>query len=131
MKLDQYLRIPYTPQGRSVEGIDCWGLVMLYHLKTFGYELPEHPTHPDNLKKMLREFKLETENNPIWNEVLIPQHGTIVAAGQGKGFHHVGVFLEDANSILHTYKEAGRPVSTPIHRFRIKWPLVKFYNYIP
>jgi cell wall-associated NlpC family hydrolase len=36
----KYVGIPYKPGGRSIEGIDCWGLICLVSKQEFGNILP-------------------------------------------------------------------------------------------
>jgi cell wall-associated NlpC family hydrolase len=34
--------IPYVSKGSSLSGVDCWGLVWLYHQKVLGREVPRY-----------------------------------------------------------------------------------------
>ena len=40
--MQRYIGLPYNFRGRSVDGIDCLGLVQLFYREEFGIELPEY-----------------------------------------------------------------------------------------
>lgn len=41
-RYEPYVRLPYAPDGRSRDGIDCYGLVHLVYRDLYGIELPEY-----------------------------------------------------------------------------------------
>lgn len=53
MVVDELLGIPYLHNGRSGQGLDCWGLIYLF-FKKLGYTLPVNDGEiiPDNWYKM-------------------------------------------------------------------------------
>lgn len=42
--MQKYLSIPYVYNGRSFDGADCYGLVMLFYMQEFGIELADYET---------------------------------------------------------------------------------------
>lgn len=42
MKLDRFVGLPYLDKGRSVEGVDCYGLLCLVYHQTLDIELASH-----------------------------------------------------------------------------------------
>ncbi len=42
-----YLLIPYKAMGRSWDGADCYGLIMLFYEKEFGIKLKDSPEEYD------------------------------------------------------------------------------------
>jgi cell wall-associated NlpC family hydrolase len=38
----RYFHIPFLERGRSVEGVDCWGLIVLIYREQFGITLPPY-----------------------------------------------------------------------------------------
>ena len=42
MVLDDFVGLPYQTHGRSLEGVDCWGLVWLAAWHLYGLRLPSY-----------------------------------------------------------------------------------------
>ena len=60
---EDWLGIPYESSGRSLKGLDCWGLVYCLYKNLFGIELPKidkeyikKTSKPVNNRIILRKF---------------------------------------------------------------------------
>jgi len=47
----KYIGLPFKHHGRDVDGIDCWGLPMLYYKEVLGVELQDWWYESDWSKK--------------------------------------------------------------------------------
>lgn len=45
---NEYLGIPFEEKGRTREGLDCWGLVILMYAERLGISLPDLSTNYSN-----------------------------------------------------------------------------------
>lgn len=75
MWASDYIGIPFKPDGRDREGLDCWGIVCLVYREQLGVELPLHPgAYPDGSQEALHNAasvaKVERER---WKRVDVPQ----------------------------------------------------------
>jgi cell wall-associated NlpC family hydrolase len=46
--MNELIGIPYVNKGTSVRGVDCWGLIVLYHELVLGREIPRYGTGYDD-----------------------------------------------------------------------------------
>jgi cell wall-associated NlpC family hydrolase len=104
-----FLQMPFKKKGRSEEGIDCLGIIILY-FKAFGIEIPDYSAIEDwgeydqeyveALPKLVR--KLEKDEKP--------QIGDIVVFFKAKELtgevNHAGVFLAESN-FIHACLKTG------------------------
>lgn len=96
-KLDDYLMIRHTPNGRTFPYLDCWGLVCDVYREYLGIELSEYTSL--NHKTMSQGFSQERESGNF-TEVTEPQDFDVVAFFVHGRLYHVGVYLD--RKILHT-----------------------------
>lgn len=103
MDLNKYLGIPHKPQGRSWEGVDCYGLLLLIY-NDLGIELPAYEgwykTNND-VEAMGIVANIEKQR---WKEVYEPQHLDVVLLGvatkYGRFPAHVGI-VEEPGWMIH------------------------------
>jgi len=102
-----YVGIPFKSGGRTIHGLDCYGLIRLIYLEQFNKILPLLDLYSD------ADNFIETENvmksyQPILagQEVGTPEIGNVCVIK----FHglpvHLGIFVGDS-FILHTLKGVG------------------------
>lgn len=97
--VDNLIGIPYQHNGRSLEGVDCWGLVYLVY-KGLGYELPVgdgedipldwYKTDPDRYIRALSQLGQEVGDYRNLQTLDIPyfrMYRDVVT--------HTGVMLDD------------------------------------
>lgn len=102
-----YVGIPYVDKGRAREGgLDCWGLVRLFHMEQSGIELPMHAEiSAEALIKIAHAAKADLLE--IWRDVSAEprQRLDLVVMKRivdvGSIPLHCGVML-DRKTMLHT-----------------------------
>jgi probable lipoprotein NlpC len=97
---DKYLGVPYVHLGRTLEGLDCYGLILSIY-KDAGIELFDLDTYP-------KDWSLKGGNHFIenyskeWKQVYTPKFLDVVGFKSSRGiFNHAGVML-DANRFINT-----------------------------
>lgn len=66
--VNEYIRLEFKELGRSVEGVDCWGLIKLIYQDRLGIEIPSLLEY-SNTKDMEEIPRLVRENAPEWVKV--------------------------------------------------------------
>lgn len=115
--MKNYVGIPYVEYGRDRNGVDCYGLLVLFYKEQYNIDLPTYETEQDIVK--------EGEEN--WCEVDKPRTGDAVLLRQFRVPTHVGVMCDDWH-FLHCEDGIG------VVRQRIddpKWcrRIVKYYRH--
>lgn len=94
MDINQYIGLPWVAGGRSLSGMDCWGLLRHVQKEHFGVNLPDAPT-------------VEPYRHGEWVQADQPFHGAGVLLRAGHD-PHVGVWLDvDGGGVLHSLRGAG------------------------
>ena len=96
-KLDDYLMIKHTPNGRKFPFLDCWGLVCDVYRECLDIELNEYTSLTHH--SMSQGFQRERESGRF-QEVERPQNFDIVAFFVHGRLYHVGIWID--RKILHT-----------------------------
>lgn len=98
--------LPYLDGGRDSNGIDCVGLVYLYHQDILHQELPEYDIA--TMTKTWRHDRLE-----FWGDIAThfslhkrpEKNGDILILQiPGNDRPHFGVWLADGDYFIHTHK---------------------------
>jgi cell wall-associated NlpC family hydrolase len=110
--LDLYLEIPFKPQGRGLDGSDCWGLVKLYYYNEFGIKLQSYSeVDPRDHRKISDLIDLHKKT---WLSITDPRQGDVVimktqvASAKNSLCGHVGVVVEMGKNrlgVLHIEKD--------------------------
>lgn len=117
MQVTEYMAIPFAPNGRSREGIDCWGLVVMLYADKYGIELPSYE-NVDGKNGEEVAASVSTECLSAWTEIPADQRqeGDVVVLRMLGFPWHVGVML-DRSTFVHAYYHTGVSVEriTAIH----------------
>lgn len=100
---DKYIGLPFSLDGRSREGLDCWGLVRLVYQEELGIKLPTFSgIYIDKTPEVMRQVAdaMDVERNN-WNPVTKPRNFDVVLMRvAGRLPTHVGVVCGH-NNMLH------------------------------
>lgn len=102
MNWDQYIGIPFKPDGRDHVGLDCWGLVVTIYKEQLNIELPSWSgVFKDQsyscLKQVARSMAIERDR---WLKIDKPEPFDVVLLRTGAHVWHVGCVIDDTH-MLH------------------------------
>jgi len=109
MWTDNYIGLPFLPDGRTRDGLDCWGIVRLAYQEQRGIELPSYSgIYTMDTAEKLREVAEMMERESIkWTQVDTPQDFDVVRLRiVGKLAFHVGLVV-GLNSPVWAQKITG------------------------
>lgn len=106
--INKYLGIPFIHQGRTLKGLDCYGLIIKVY-EDLGFKLFD--TKDYNEDWSWKGKNCFTENYyKEWEKVSTPTIYDVIMFRNGKGIcYHAGIVLEEGR-FLHTSK-AGTIIS--------------------
>ncbi len=101
--IKKYLGIPYKHQGRSLEGLDCWGLILAVYAD-LGFKLWDiEEDYTEDWSWKEKNYFIENYHKQ-WQRVDKPYIFDGVLFHNGKGIaNHGGIYLGD-DKFLHTCK---------------------------
>lgn len=107
MWTDSYIGIPFLPDGRDRDGLDCYGLVCLVYRDRLGVDLPGiRGIYSQNtigcLKRVARAM---AEEKLKWRKVDVPALYDVVMLRTGEYAWHVGLVI-DKRRMLHVMEGA-------------------------
>lgn len=107
MNLDDLLAIPYTPNGRTMQGADCYGLVRMARVYLFNKPwMPVHGGVEGTDKRALTEAMQKEAVN--YRETR-PYPGAIACAFRGKLCTHIAIVVDvDGKRMILETDEPGR-----------------------
>ena len=118
--VEQYIGIPWKPDGRSFDGVDCYGLVWLWYMGKLGIILPIHAPHAKSVYDRGMEGWIRVEfGNEKENDILLMHqrdnrlHAAIVLE-RGKMLH----IREGRTSTVERYKPQIISRFTEVYRCR-------------
>jgi cell wall-associated NlpC family hydrolase len=124
MSYGQYLGIPFKHLGRSrEEGVDCYGLLMLYFKEQFGIEMPDWWYEPDWSKKGCNYF-LEKATT-LSRRVMVPKNHDVVlffTNMKTRVLNHAGIVVQAPNKVIQATKMGTilTDINTPILKCRVE-----------
>lgn len=100
---ERYLGLPYAPQGRSLAGLDCWGLCWAV-LPAFGLPVPSYAGEYASEQERDEIAGLINHAKPQWLRVENAEELDLVTFRRGRIDAHVGVVVRPG-LMLHVTKE--------------------------
>ena len=94
--------VPFVPQGRSRDGLDCWGVVWLAYNEVRGIDLPSYADEykTEDIRNFPHLEELINKYLPEWEETTNPTEGDVVLMRLRGRPIHVGLVIGDG-MMLH------------------------------
>lgn len=126
---DRFVGIPYLDRGRSIVGLDCWGLVVMVFRELRGIALPSYAEHYITGADRAEIARLIAGELEPWIEVAPGQEQRFdgVLMREGKYPRHVGL-VTSPGQLLHV--DQGE--TSRIERYRqgaLAHRVVGFFRY--
>lgn len=126
--VSKWLGAPWVDRGVSVDGVDCWGLVVAYYKEVLGIEL----VHPSEYMHIESGFN-DQVNSGLWKQVDKTDCGVVFTSFIGDVPTHVGICI-DKRKVIHCQGSVDKHGAVAVHTIRsLKKCLgdnVKFYEYV-
>jgi len=103
MWTDNYIGIPFVPNGRSRNGLDCWGLVQLVYKEQLKIDLPgyENIFNQDSIENLRVVSEVMNKEKEKWIKVDKPEEfDVLLIRVRNRVVSHVGIYL-NKNKMLH------------------------------
>lgn len=128
MNLEKYIGLPYQENGRTWQGVDCWGLARLYYKEELNIDLPDYSSlytgsSDSNLSDIIDQQKegWHKVTNPIKNDLcLFNIYGEPV---------HIGIYIGE-NKFLHA-RDGHDSVIESLGSLQWSKRLEGTYRYVP
>lgn len=101
--MNSYIGIPYLNRGRDREGVDCWGLVQLWHKEQLGVTVPDYLWAYTSAEDHGSVANAINENKVNWLKVSEPEYGDVLVFRIMGYPIHVGIKLH-GDDFLHAFK---------------------------
>ena len=112
--INKSLDVPWVNRGMSFDGMDCYGLVILYYRLVLGIELPMPSGYIE--KEPINEcWDAETGSGRWAAESRPIKNGIVLTAYRGDTPIHVGVVVSGGR-LLHCRGNENEPGKVEIHR---------------
>lgn len=116
------ISVPFIERGRSWDGWDCWGLVVVAYHEMFGLELPDYLDRYETTFRKRDLFRLSRtcrrEREMGWHEAAEPAPGDVALIMRRGVPIHIGMVMRP-DRILHAENGVGT-VHEPLSAFRIE-----------
>lgn len=128
MNYNKYIGLPYKENGRSTEGVDCWGLARLFYKHELGIELPSYTelyagSYDPKVVAAIDYYK------DGWEPVANPHPGDLCLFNILGEPAHIGVYIGDQR-FIHS-RDGLDSVIERLDNFSWKRRLLGFYRYKP
>jgi hypothetical protein len=131
---NKYVGLPYLANGRTISGLDCWGLVVLVYCEELGIQLPSLATEyvgtdPDN--STIIDLVAQTKDALLkesWEQVTDPKLGDICVFNILGEPVHVGIYIGE-QKFLHV-REGEYSVIESLDSYKWNRRLEGTYRYV-
>jgi cell wall-associated NlpC family hydrolase len=128
---DRFVGIPYLDKGRSMAGLDCWGLLWLVYRELRGIELPSYAESYVTGADRAEMARLIADELDEWQEVAATEEQKFdgVLMREGTFIRHIGL-VTSPGQLLHV--SSGQ--TSRIERYRsgvLANRVVGFYRFAP
>jgi cell wall-associated NlpC family hydrolase len=104
---NQYIDIPFLDQGRTRDGLDCWGLVRLVYKEQLGIDLQSLSGRYESAEDSETVSELvEEQRSTMWFSVDAPEVGDVIVLNILGNESHVGIRI-DHRRMLHIMRGAN------------------------
>lgn len=120
MEIADFIGIPYRERGRTREGLDCFGVVVLFYKEILGIKLPDYTGYDGNWYRIGSDAVLTdklNESAAVWRSVGTPEkYDILVFKFSSKVPNHCAIYMGNG-MMLHAYE------NTPVvlDRFNSFW----------
>lgn len=100
--MDDYIGIPFRPNGTDRSGCDCWRLVVMVYREKLGIDLPDFAGVyvDDSLASLKRVTRTIRDAKERWKKVDKPMSFDVILLRTGGMAYHVGVVV-GRRTMLH------------------------------
>jgi cell wall-associated NlpC family hydrolase len=121
MDISKFIGIPYKPKGSSWDGVDCLGLVGLFHKEVNGLLLPDWSSLYSNPRDFAKSNQLICQEKSAFIAIHSPRQGDIITLRIGQWTCHLGIWI-DESTMLHSldgHDSAIERLDSPSWKHRI------------
>lgn len=101
--MNSYIGIPYLNRGRDRNGLDCWGLVQLWHKEQKGVDVPDYLWAYTSAEDQNSVAEAINANKVQWSKVEEPEYGDVLVFRIMGQPIHVGIKLH-YDDFVHAFK---------------------------
>ena len=94
----KYIGIPYKVKGRTMDAIDCYGLVIKFYEDIFNIHLPDYGRSIDDNPDAVSRTVIDSRGE--WTRVENPQFGDVAIFNIAGKPIHIGLFI-GGDDFLH------------------------------
>lgn len=109
--INKYIGVPYLFNGRTMQGLDCWGLVELAMAELRGVQLPVWSAVSDNPKDVDQAIR-QAKKHPVVTLVAAQQDYDIVVFKRRLIAYHVGLYFK--GKVVHASRQANQVIMEPL-----------------
>lgn len=121
---DKYIGVPFAADGRTMDGLDCWGLVCQVYSHELGIVIPRYDgvfNHQSPVKYFEIAGLMAAERN-LWRTVTGRLNEfDMVSLRTGRHAFHVGIMI-DSSRFIHCDNPCGvtiESIASPLWRDRV------------